>query len=84
MPSRYRYLGLLFIQKYHDKMPSTANKGPSEADIIFNRANVALARSQALIDSWLPPKTAEEIANTKSEEEIRKEEEEIFKPSPEL
>lgn len=65
-------------------MPSTANKGPTEADIIFNRANVALARSQALIDSWLPLKTAEELANTKSEEEIRKEEEEIFKPSPEL
>ncbi|TKA23318.1 hypothetical protein B0A50_07526 [Salinomyces thailandicus] len=28
----------------------------SEADIIFNRTNVALARSQRLIESWLPAK----------------------------
>lgn len=59
-------------------------KEPSEADIIFNRANVALARSQRLIQSWLPPKSAEEIANAKSEEELLKEDEELFKPTPEL
>ncbi|EEH03353.1 conserved hypothetical protein [Histoplasma capsulatum G186AR] len=55
----------------------------SEADIVFNRANVALARSQRLIASWLPPKTAEEIANTKTEEELLREEDEIFTPVPE-
>ncbi|EEH44029.1 uncharacterized protein PADG_00318 [Paracoccidioides brasiliensis Pb18] len=55
----------------------------TEADVIFNRANLALARSQRLIASWLPPKTAEEIANTKSEEELQREEDEIFTPVPE-
>ena len=32
----------------------------SQADIIFNRTNVALARSQRLIQSWLPTKPASE------------------------
>ena len=57
---------------------------PSEADIIFNRASVALAKSQRLIASWLPPKTPEELANTKSEKELENEEKEIFTPVPEL
>lgn len=65
-------------------MPKATEKGPSEADIIFNRANVALARSQRLIQSWLPAKTAEEMASAKTEEELRKEDEELFKPAPEL
>lgn len=56
----------------------------SEADIIFNRASVALSRSQRLIASWLPPQNPSELANAKSEEEVDKEEEEIFKPEPEL
>ncbi|MCJ1256579.1 hypothetical protein MMC24_004403 [Lignoscripta atroalba] len=56
----------------------------SEADIIFNRANVALAKSQRLIASWLPPRTEEELRNVKSEEEIEREEEEMFAPVPEL
>lgn len=56
----------------------------SEADIIFNKANLALAKSQRLIASWLPPRTAEELASTKTEEEIEKEEQEIFAPIPEL
>ncbi|KAM5451734.1 hypothetical protein MaudCBS49596_003561 [Microsporum audouinii] len=55
----------------------------SEADVIFNRANVALARSQRLIASWLPPKTADETANAKSEEELEREEDEIFTAVPE-
>ncbi|KAI7515220.1 hypothetical protein KC316_g21563, partial [Hortaea werneckii] len=37
---------------------------PSEADVILNRTNVALARSQRLIQSWLPPKPSEESAAT--------------------
>lgn len=56
----------------------------SEADIIFNRASVALARSQRLIASWLPPQNPSELANAKSREEVEREEQEIFKPEPEL
>ncbi|MCJ1243302.1 hypothetical protein MMC30_000499 [Trapelia coarctata] len=56
----------------------------SEADIIFNRANVALAKSQRLIASWLPPRTEEELRNAKTEEEIEREEAELFAPVPEL
>jgi len=63
-------------------LPKT--KEPSEADIIFNRANVAHAKSQRLIASWLPPKTPEELANAKSEEELEQEERELFAPIPEL
>lgn len=54
-----------------------------EADVVFNKANVALARSQRLIASWLPPVTEEELSNTKSEEELQKEEDEIFTAVPE-
>ncbi|KAL8837610.1 MAG: hypothetical protein Q9170_002453 [Blastenia crenularia] len=57
---------------------------PTEADIIFNRANVALAKSQRLVASWLPPRTEDEIKNAKTEEEIEKEEQELFTPVPEL
>ncbi|RMY57040.1 hypothetical protein D0863_12772 [Hortaea werneckii] len=42
------------------------NNEPSEADVILNRTNVALARSQRLIQSWLPPKPSEESAATQS------------------
>ncbi|KAL9005128.1 MAG: hypothetical protein Q9188_002082 [Gyalolechia gomerana] len=57
---------------------------PTEADILFNRANVALAKSQRLVASWLPPRTEEEIKNARTEEEIEKEEQELFTPVPEL
>ena len=60
-----------------------ASTSTSEADIIFNRANVALAKSQRLIASWLPPPTEEELRNAKTEEEIEKEEAELFTPVPE-
>jgi Protein of unknown function (DUF3245) len=56
----------------------------SEADIVFNRASLALARSQRLIASWLPPKTPRELAARKSEEELDREESEGFSPVPEL
>ncbi|KAI7339268.1 hypothetical protein KC315_g1313 [Hortaea werneckii] len=42
------------------------NNEPSEADVILNRTNVALARSQRLIQSWLPPRPSEESAATQS------------------
>lgn len=57
---------------------------PSEADIIFNRANVALAKSQRLVASWLPPRTEAELKSTKSEEQIDQEEQELFTPVPEM
>lgn len=56
---------------------------PSEADIIFNKANVALAKSQRLLASWLPPRKPEELQNTKTEEELDREEQEVFVPMPE-
>ncbi|KAE8374296.1 hypothetical protein BDV26DRAFT_270207 [Aspergillus bertholletiae] len=55
----------------------------TETDVILNKANVALARSQRLVASWLPPKTEEEQANTKSEEELQREEDEVFTAVPE-
>ncbi|KAB8258889.1 hypothetical protein BDV32DRAFT_125078 [Aspergillus pseudonomiae] len=55
----------------------------TETDVILNKANVALARSQRLVASWLPPKTQEEQANTKSEEELQREEDEVFTAVPE-
>ena len=62
---------------------STSTSKP-ETDIILNRANVALARSQRLVASWLPPQTAEESSTIpKTEEELRREEEEIFIAVPE-
>ena len=39
-------------------MPKPKFKEPSEADVIFSRASLALARSQDIIKSWLPPPAA--------------------------
>ncbi|KAJ5964511.1 uncharacterized protein N7479_004387 [Penicillium vulpinum] len=55
----------------------------SESDVILNRANVALSRSQRLVASWLPQQTPEELANTKTDEELQREEDEIFTAVPE-
>ncbi|OOQ85806.1 hypothetical protein PEBR_23929 [Penicillium brasilianum] len=55
----------------------------SESDVILNRANVALARSQRLVASWLPEKTGDELTSAKSEEELQREEDEIFTAVPE-
>ncbi|KAJ5187339.1 hypothetical protein N7449_010333 [Penicillium cf. viridicatum] len=55
----------------------------SESDVILNRANVALSRSQRLVASWLPQQTTEELANPKTEEELQREEDEIFTAVPE-
>ncbi|KAL8842968.1 MAG: hypothetical protein Q9176_002271 [Flavoplaca citrina] len=57
---------------------------PSEADVIFNRANVALAKSQRLVASWLPQPTDSELKNAKTEEQIENEEQEMFTPVPEV
>ncbi|CAP91737.1 hypothetical protein E8E15_011205 [Penicillium rubens] len=55
----------------------------SESDVILNRANVALSRSQRLVASWLPQQTTEELANPKTDEELQREEDEIFTAVPE-
>lgn len=55
----------------------------NESEVILNRANVALARSQRLVASWLPAQTEDELANAKSEEELQREEDEIFTAVPE-
>lgn len=55
----------------------------SESDVILNRANVALTRSQRLVSSWLPAQTEDELANAKTEEELQREEDEIFTAVPE-
>ncbi|KAK2734868.1 hypothetical protein FQN57_001431 [Myotisia sp. PD_48] len=56
---------------------------PSEAEVIFNRANIALVRSQKLIASWLPPATDDDHGHSKTEEELQREEDEIFTAVPE-
>ena len=53
----------------------------SESDVILNRANVALSRSQRLVASWLPK--ADDEAPTKTDEELQREEDEIFTAVPE-
>jgi len=52
--------------------------------VVFNRANVALARNQRLVESWLPPRAPEPVANIGSSAEQVKDEEEMFTPVPEL
>jgi Protein of unknown function (DUF3245) len=61
----------------------SVSKDFSETDIIFNRASLALAKSQRLIASWLPPQSREGAA-AKTEEELDKEECDIFSSVPEL
>lgn len=53
----------------------------TESDVILNRANVALSRSQRLVASWLPQ--SDELSHTKTEEELQREEDEIFTAVPE-
>lgn len=50
----------------------------SDADIMLNRINVALARSQRLISSWAPPKPKDEQDATAQDEDERD-----FKPMTE-
>jgi len=60
------------------------DKTPTDADVVFNRANVALAHSQRLVQSWLPTKTSHDTLPEKTHQELLKEDEELFKPTPEL
>lgn len=59
-----------------------------ETDIILSRANVALARSQRLVASWLSLSPAGADADTqvpppKTEDELQREEKELFTAVPE-
>ncbi|KAL4746246.1 hypothetical protein BDW72DRAFT_210600 [Aspergillus terricola var. indicus] len=54
-----------------------------DTDIILNKANIALARSQRLVASWLPAAPATAENNAKANAELQKEEEEIFTAVPE-
>ena len=60
----------------------TATVDFSESEIIFNRASQALAKSQNLIASWLPPKS-HEVAASKTEGELDEEESDICSSVPE-
>ncbi|KAL4812613.1 hypothetical protein BDW67DRAFT_169831 [Aspergillus spinulosporus] len=55
----------------------------TDTDVILNRANIALARSQRLVASWLPATPATDGNNAKADAELQKEEEEIFTAVPE-
>jgi Protein of unknown function (DUF3245) len=55
----------------------------SESDIVFNQASLALAKSQRLIASWLPPRTPTDV-DAKTEVELEKQESEVFSPVSEL
>lgn len=68
------------------KQKTNNSNNNNEADIIFNRANVALARSQRLVASWLPPVADDEKSKDETESEkaeLQKLEDEIFTPVPE-
>jgi hypothetical protein len=55
----------------------------ADTDVILNKANIALARSQRLVASWLPAAPATGENNAKADAELQKEEEEIFTAVPE-
>ncbi|KAL4976539.1 hypothetical protein BDW66DRAFT_50204 [Aspergillus desertorum] len=54
-----------------------------DTDVILNKTNIALARSQRLVASWLPPPPATDETNAKTDAELQREEEEIFTAVPE-
>jgi len=55
-------------------------------DIIFNRSNVNSAKTQRLIDSWMGAMGAPSAADdptSKTEEQLQREDEELFNTGPE-
>ncbi len=64
---------------------AAAANGPSEADIVFNRASLALARSQRLVASWLPaPHSAGDDDDDDGDKHADEEDEAFFRPEPEV
>lgn len=59
----------------------SASTAPS-VDAIQATINVSVAKSRRLISSWLPPPTPQEIASQKTDEQLAKEDAELFKPMP--
>lgn len=53
-------------------------------DVAFNRVSVALARSQSLVASWLPPRSTEDEAAQKTPEQLQKEESALFTPGSDM
>ena len=57
---------------------------PDLSSLLFTRAPLALSRTQRLVSTWLPPPTAEELAERTKSTETQREEDETFMPSTEL
>lgn len=55
----------------------------ADTDIILNKANIALARSQRLVASWLPSEITADQGNVKNDSEVQREEDKIFTAVPE-
>lgn len=53
-------------------------------DVAFNRVSVALARSQSLVASWLPPRPAEDPAAQKTPDQPQQEESALFTPGSDI
>jgi hypothetical protein len=60
------------------------SKEPNEAEILLNRVNVALARSQRLIASWLPQTVVDEDSPPNTHEKLAEADDELFQPDSEL
>ena len=54
----------------------------TDGDVLQNKLNMLFASRQRLLETWLPPRGAEELANAKSTDELEREEEAIFRPIP--
>lgn len=65
----------------HTKFPMLAPTAVS-GDAIQAGINVSVAQSRRLVSSWLPPPTPEEIASQKTDEQLAKEDAELFTPTP--
>ncbi|KAF3939691.1 hypothetical protein ABW19_dt0206246 [Dactylella cylindrospora] len=67
-------------------MPTSTSNSPLKKSldplVLQNKLAVSLAQKRKLISSWLPPSTADELANGKSVEEIAAEDEEIWRSRP--
>ncbi|OJD39918.1 a1 cistron-splicing factor aar2 protein [Diplodia corticola] len=53
-------------------------------DVAFNCVSVALARSQSLVASWLPPRPAADAAAHKTSEQLADEESALFAPGSDI
>jgi hypothetical protein len=56
---------------------ATASKEPREADIVLSRVDVALARSQRIIASWLPQKSSDVDKSASKDDQFLEDEKEL-------